>query len=119
MAIGLTFVTLSGNFFLLSLKETASICGVTFAMGMATGFGSPDLVGNFLVSLLAALSVGVLSGVIQGYFVGMGGNPIVVTLGGAGILYGIGAWWSDNLVINFKRPHDAEWLGTGLSLIHI
>ena len=41
MAIGLTFVTLSGNFFLLSLKETASICGVTFAMGMATGFGSP------------------------------------------------------------------------------
>ena len=99
MAIGLTFVTLSGNFFLLSLKETASICGVTFAMGMATGFGSPDLAGNFLVSLLAALAVGVVSGVIQGYFVGMGGNPIVVTLGGAGILYGIGAWWSDNLVI--------------------
>ena len=113
MAIGLTFVTLSGNFFLLSLKETASICGVTFAMGMATGFGSPDLAGNFLVSLLAALAVGVVSGVIQGYFVGMGGNPIVVTLGGAGILYGIGAWWSDNLVINFTRPHDAEWLGTG------
>ena len=56
MAIGLTFVTLSGNFFLLSLKETASICGVTFAMGMATGFGSPDLVGNFLVSLLLFLA---------------------------------------------------------------
>ena len=116
MAIGLTFVTLSGNFFLLSLKETASICGVTFAMGMATGFGSPDLAGNFLVSLLAALAVGVVSGVIQGYFVGMGGNPIVVTLGGAGILYGIGAWWSDNLVINFTRPHDAEWLGSGCFL---
>jgi ribose/xylose/arabinose/galactoside ABC-type transport system permease subunit len=82
-------------------------------MGMATGFGSPDLAGNFMVSLLAALAVGVVSGVIQGYFVGMGGNPIVVTLGGAGILYGIGAWWSDNLVINFTRPHDAEWLGTG------
>ena len=32
IAIGLTFVTLAGNFFLLSLKETASICGVTFAM---------------------------------------------------------------------------------------
>ena len=113
MAIGLTFVTLSGNFFLLSLKETASICGVTFAMGMATGFGSPELAGNFIISLLAALAVGVVSGVIQGYFVGMGGNPIVVTLGGAGTLYGLGAWWSDNLVINFKRPHDAEWLGTG------
>ena len=32
MAIGLTFVTLSCNFFLLSLKEPASICGFTFAM---------------------------------------------------------------------------------------
>ena len=103
MAIGLTFVTLSGNFFLLSLKETASICGVTFAMGMATGFGSPELAGNFTISLLAALAVGVVSGVIQGYFVGMGGNPIVVTLGGAGILYGLGAWWSDNLAVSYTH----------------
>ena len=35
MAIGLTFVTLSGNFFLLSIKETASICCVAFAVGMS------------------------------------------------------------------------------------
>ena len=29
MGIGLTFVTLSGNFFLLSMKETAALCIIT------------------------------------------------------------------------------------------
>ena len=113
MAIGLTFVTLSGNFFLLSIKETASICCVAFAVGMSTGFGIEVFEGNFYISLLVAISIGLTAGAIQGLFVGLGGNPIVVTLGGAGILYGIAAWWSDNLVVSFRRPHDAEWLGTG------
>ena len=31
MAIGLTFVTLSGNFFLLSMKETAALSIIAFA----------------------------------------------------------------------------------------
>ena len=113
MAIGLTFVTLSGNFFLLSIKETAAICCVAFAVGMSTGFGVEAWIGNFYISLLVALLIGLTAGAIQGLFVGLGGNPIVVTLGGAGILYGIAAWWSDNLVVSFRRPHDAEWLGTG------
>ena len=113
MAIGLTFVTLSGNFFLLSIKETAAICCVAFAVGMSTGFGVEAWIGNFFISLLVSLLIGLVAGAIQGLFVGLGGNPIVVTLGGAGILYGIAAWWSDNLVVSFRRPHDAEWLGTG------
>ncbi len=54
-----------------------------------------------------------ISGGLQGLLIGRGGNPIVVTLGAAGILYGIASWWSDNLVISFRRPNDAEWLGTG------
>ncbi len=106
MAIGLTFVTLSGNFFMLSLKETASLCIIAFAMGMSNGFG-------FELSLLIALGVSLFSGFLQGLLIGLGGNPIVVTLGAAGILYGLASWWSDNLVISFRRPNDAEWLGTG------
>ena len=113
MAIGLTFVTLSGNFFLLSIKETAAIGWVAFAVGMSTGFGVEAWIGNFYISLSVSLLIGLVAGAIQGLFVGLGGNPIVVTLGGAGILYGIAAWWSDNLVVSFRRPHDAEWLGTG------
>lgn len=106
MGVGLTFVTLSGNFFLLSMKETAALCIITFAMGMANEYG-------FELSLLATLAVAVVAGMVQGLLIGLGGNPIVVTLGAGGILYGIASWWSDNLVVSFRRPNDAEWLGTG------
>ncbi len=106
MGIGLTFVTLSGNFFLLSMKETAALAIVTFAMGMSHGYG-------FELSLLATLAVAVVAGAGQGLLIGLGGNPIVVTLGAAGLFYGLASWWSDNLVISFRRPNDAEWLGTG------
>ena len=106
MGIGLTFVTLSGNFFLLSMKETAALCIITFATSMSHDFG-------FVISLIGAVAVAMISGGLQGFLIGRGGNPIVVTLGAAGILYGIASWWSDNLVISFRRPNDAEWLGTG------
>ena len=106
MGIGLTFVTLSGNFFLLSMKETAALCIITFATSMSHDFG-------FVISLIGALAVAMVSGGLQGLLIGRGGNPIVVTLGAAGILYGIASWWSDNLVISFRRPNDAEWFGTG------
>jgi len=106
MGIGLTFVTLSGNFFLLSMKETAALCIITFATSMSHDFG-------FVISLAGAVAVAMISGGLQGLLIGRGGNPIVVTLGAAGILYGIASWWSDNLVISFRRPNDAEWLGSG------
>lgn len=106
MAIGLTFVTLSGNFFLLSMKETAALCIIAFAISMANGYG-------FELSFMFAMGFAVLAGIAQGILIGLGGNPIVVTLGAAGVLYGIGAFWSDNLVISYRRPHGAEWLGTG------
>jgi ribose/xylose/arabinose/galactoside ABC-type transport system permease subunit len=106
MGIGLTFVTLSGNFFLLSMKETAALCIVVFAMGMSHDYG-------FVLSLAATLATAGIAGLLQGLLIGFGANPIVVTLGAAGMLYGLASWWSDNLVISFRRPNDAEWLGTG------
>ena len=68
---------------------------------------------DFELSLLATIAVAVGAGAIQGFLIGLGGNPIVVTLGAAGLFYGVASWWSDNLVVAFKRPNDAEWLGTG------
>lgn len=106
MGVGLTFVTLSGNFFLLSMKEIAALSIITFAMGMSHG-------NEFGLSLLATMAVAVAAGAIQGLLIGLGGNPIVVTLGAAGLLYGVASWWSDNLVVAFTRPNGAEWLGTG------
>ena len=106
MALGLTFVTLSGNFFLLSLKETAALSIIAFATSMSAGYG-------FEISFLFTMVIAFLTGSAQGVLIGLGGNPIVVTLGAAGLLYGLGAYWSDNLVVSFRRPHGAEWLGTG------
>ena len=51
--------------------------------------------------------------VFQGFIVGIGGNPIVVTLGAAGIIFGLASWYRDTSVILMERPHPAEWLGTG------
>ena len=106
MAIGLTFVTLSGNFFLLSMKETAALSIIAFATSMSAGYG-------FELSFLFTMVIAMAAGAIQGLLIGLGGNPIVVTLGAAGLFFGISSWWSDNLVVSFRRPHGAEWLGSG------
>ncbi len=125
MAIGLTFVTLSGNFFLLSMKEIAALCIIAFATCMGAEWnqwGTPDpdagpagaaLMMTFLVAFVVSMVIAVVAGGIQGVLIGLGGNPIVVTLGAAGLFFGIGSWWSDNLVVSYRRPHGAEWLGTG------
>lgn len=106
MGIGLTFVTLSGNFFLLSMKETAALSIIAFAIAMSNGYG-------FELAFLFTMFVAVIAGMLQGALIGLGGNPIVVTLGAAGLFFGIASWWSDNLVVSFRRPHGAEWLGSG------
>ena len=123
MAIGLTFVTLSGNFFLLSMKEIAALSIICFATLMSAdwnqwGVADADpttysLTMTFLVAFAATMVIATIAGALQGALIGLGGNPIVVTLGAAGLFFGIGSWWSDNLVVSYRRPHGAEWLGTG------
>lgn len=106
MGIGLTFVTISGNFFLLSMEETAALSSIAFATAISTGYG-------LWPALAFTLGLSIGAGILQGIIVGLGGNPIVVTLGSAGIIFGLASLWSDNSVILMERPHPAEWLGTG------
>ena len=123
MAIGLTFVTLSGNFFLLSMKEIAALSIICFATLMGAEWNQWGAAGadpttytltmTFLVAFVATMIIATIAGALQGALIGLGGNPIVVTLGAAGLFFGIGSWWSDNLVVSYRRPHGAEWLGTG------
>lgn len=123
MAIGLTFVTLSGNFFLLSMKEIAALSIICFATLMSADWNQWGTEGadpttwsltvTFLVAFVATMIIATVAGALQGALIGLGGNPIVATLGAAGLFFGIGSWWSDNLVVSFRRPHGAEWLGTG------
>ncbi|MYK31790.1 MAG: ABC transporter permease [Boseongicola sp. SB0670_bin_30] len=123
MAIGQTIETLSGNFFLLSMKEIAALSIICFATLMGAEWnqwgpaeGDPTtlaLMTTFVVAIAATLVIATVAGALQGALIGLGGNPIVVTLGAAGLFFGIGSWWSDNLVVSYRRPHGAEWLGTG------
>ncbi len=126
-AIGLTFVTISGNFFLLSLEETAGLASLLFAFTLASGLEEGTGLGaqlfavslsdgmGLIPALVITLGLAIVIGAIQGAIVGAGGNPIVVTLGAAGIIFGIASWTSNNAVIFIERPHPSEWLGTGLT----
>jgi ribose transport system permease protein len=82
VAIGLTFVTLSGNFFSLSVAQTAAACGVVFAMLLRDGWPAG-------VAVIVMFAIAVFIGCIQGVVVARGGNPIIVTLAAGGILAGL------------------------------
>jgi ribose/xylose/arabinose/galactoside ABC-type transport system permease subunit len=81
MAAGMTAITLSGNLFSLGVSATVVLSGVTYLWtGSATG--------NIFVAAFAAILVAVVVGFVQGYIVGLGLNPVVVTLAAGAIIYG-------------------------------
>jgi ribose transport system permease protein len=104
VALGMTFVTISGNFFSLSVEQTAALCSIAFAEGLAHGWGLG-------VSLAFALAVALVVGAIQGGVVAAGLNPIVTTLGAGAALYGLAAVVTDNEVVNFAPSPAVEWIG--------
>lgn len=81
VAIGLTFVTISGNYFSLSVAQTAILSTVVYATVASSG--------GFVAGLLAVIAVCVGIGLVQGLVVAAGGNPIVVTLATGAVLLAI------------------------------
>lgn len=79
-AIGLTFVTLSGNLVSLSVEQTAAATGVVLAILLREGW-------PVIAALVLALALALGLGALQGGVVALGANPIIVTLGaGAGLV---------------------------------
>jgi ribose transport system permease protein len=108
VALGMTFITISGNFFSLSVAQTAAFAAVMFAGLMAAGIPLP-------LALLAVIATSVLVGLIQGAFVGRGANPIITTLGAGAALFGLTAVVTANRTIQIGSDA-AEWLGRGRPL---
>lgn len=104
-AIGMTFITLSGAFFSLSVEQTATICAIVYALALSHGFG-------LFAALLLTAVVAVLVGAIQGALVAVGINPIVTTLGAGAALYGFATVLSDNQLVKTKTVAD-NWIGQG------
>lgn len=81
LAAGMTALTLSGNLFSLGVTASTVFSGVVYLwVGGATG--------SIFVGAAAAIAAALALGLIQGYIVGLGLNPVVVTLAAGAIIYG-------------------------------
>lgn len=103
VAMGATFITLSGRFFSLALGQSAMFAGVMLAVLMS--YGAP-----LAVALLLTLLVVIALGALQGIIISMGANPIITTLGAGALMAGLAG-----LATGGKNvPIDSEvvaWIG--------
>jgi ribose transport system permease protein len=89
IAIGMTFVIISGGFDL--------SVGATYALGAVLFAGLTIQTGSILVAGLGALAAGVLVGVVNGAIISrLGINPFVATLGTSSVVSGIAYIYSDS-----------------------
>jgi ribose/xylose/arabinose/galactoside ABC-type transport system permease subunit len=86
IAVGLTVIILSGNLFSLALGQTAAISAMVFLYTLRIGLGP---------AIALTLLLGLAIGAVQGFAVGAwGANPIIVTIGAAGLMEGMAVWLS-------------------------
>lgn len=108
IALGVTFLTLSGNYFSLSLEQTGALCSIVFAASV--GAGMP-----WVPALALTLVVGCVTGALQGLFVAAGANPIIVTIAGGAAIYGLAAAVTGSRAQLIRGPA-AEFLGSSQPL---
>ncbi|MFJ6095655.1 ABC transporter permease [Williamsia muralis] len=108
VALGATFITVSGNFFSLALGQSAVFSGVALAVLMSHGL---PLVPALIMTIIIALIVGG----IQGGLVAMGANPIVTTLGAGALLAGLAGLTTGGKNIRIDSTV-VEWIGNARPL---
>jgi ribose/xylose/arabinose/galactoside ABC-type transport system permease subunit len=102
VAVGLTFITVSGNFFALSTASTAAFSALCFVKLVDAGV--PDILAVF-----SALLIGAVIGGLQGVIVALKGNPIVVSLATSAALGGLISIVSHG--VSARWTTDLGWLG--------
>jgi simple sugar transport system permease protein/ribose transport system permease protein len=108
VALGTTFVTISGSYFSLSVQQTAMFCAIGFCAINSWGWG---LGAALVLTLLLAAALGL----VQGGVVAAGANPIITTLGAGAAIYGLAAVLTESKVVRIGSDA-AEWLGRGRPL---
>jgi len=90
-AAGMAIITISGNFFMLSMGATTAVSTIVFATTLSLGL---------LPAIIITVAVGTVVGLLQGLVIGgWGANPIIVTIAAASIILGAGELWSGGLTI--------------------
>ena len=108
VALGMTFITISGNFFSLSVQQTAAFSAITYAA--TTGWGWP-----LGLAIVATLALAAFIGFVQGSIVAVGANPIITTLGAGAAIFGLAAHLTENRTIRVGET-SSDWLGRGRPL---
>ena len=91
VAVGMTFITLSGNIMSFSLGAITGATTVTFAVLTDYGVG-PALI----VAVLVAVGLNFIQGLVIGVF---RANPIIVSIAALALIGGITELWSENRII--------------------
>jgi ribose transport system permease protein len=108
VALGMSYVTISGNLFALSAEELAILTACIFGWLMRAKFG-------LALSLIATLLFAGLGGAVQGGIIALGADPIITTLAFGGFFRGLASVVSQNQNI-LLGTNAAQWLGTGRPL---
>ena len=82
VAVGMTPVTLSGNFVSLGLSQSAMLAMVAFVALLGAGWSQ-------LAAILVVVAGSVIVGVLQGVVVAAGLNPVITTLAAGAIIFGV------------------------------
>ena len=108
VALGMSYITISGNLFALSAEELAILTACVFAFMMRAEYG---LTTSIVITLLFAAACGA----IQGLIISKGADPIITTLAFGALFRGLASLVTDNknILLNSKA---AEWIGTGRPL---
>lgn len=103
IAVGLSFITIAGQVFSLSIPALVALCTITFASSNYLGVTT-----SVLLTVALGATVGAIQGVVVGRFEA---DPIIVTIATAAILVGLGQLWTngqtvlgtgDNTVLNMN-----------------
>ena len=82
VGVGMTPITLSGNFVSLAISQSAMAAMVTFVV--LIGLGWPQI-----VAMLAVVTLLIAIGILQGLVVAAGLNPVITTLAAGAIIFGV------------------------------
>lgn len=92
MAAGMTAITLSGNLFSLGVTPSVVFSGVLYLW-------VTNATDSMWAGALAATAAALVLGLVQGFIVGLGLNPVVVTLGAGAVVYGSTAMMTSGEVV--------------------
>lgn len=108
IAIGMSYITISGNLFALSAEELAILSACIFAFMMRAEYG-------LATSLIVTLIFAAACGAVQGGVISYGADPIITTLAFGAFFRGVASLVTDNknILLGTKA---AEWLGTARPL---